>query len=188
MKNNYLTTAWLVLLLALIFGASLAGVQKALKPRIDANKLEETFSQIPKLVPEGADSSGLKQIASVSAYPVQDGSGAQVGWVVPGGGQGFADKIEVLIGLNKRATKVTGLYILSQKETPGLGNRIVEKSWREQFAGKSATEDLQVTKKEAQSAYEIEAITGATISSDSVVDIVNSTVDKFRNALKGGQQ
>jgi Na+-translocating ferredoxin:NAD+ oxidoreductase subunit G len=184
MKNNYLTTAWLVLLLALIFGASLAGVQTALKPLIDANKLAETYKQIPELVPGGSASGEPQSFGDISAYSVVDDSGQPLGWVLPTGGQGFADRIEVLIGLNRDASAVTGLYVLDQKETPGLGNKIVEDAWRSQFAGKQTSPALNLVKSDPAQANDIQAVTGATISSDSIVAIINQSVAKFRSALK----
>ena len=54
MKNSYIGQAWLVLALALCFGAALAGVESALKGRITANKLAATVEQIPSLV-QGSD-------------------------------------------------------------------------------------------------------------------------------------
>lgn len=188
MKNNYLTTAWLVLLLALLFGASLAGVQTALKDRIDANKLAETYKQMPKLVSGGEADGDLEEFGDMLAYRVKDASGQQIGWVVPSGGQGFADRIEVLVGLNRDASRIAGLYVLDQKETPGLGNKIVEQVWRDQFAGKAAQPALAVVKSEPSTENQIQAVTGATISSDSVVAIVNKTVSDFRKALKEGAE
>lgn len=185
MKNNYLTVAWLVLLLALLFGASLAGVQTMLNPRIAANKLAETHKQIPALVPGGDTAGEIKEIGGFNVYPVLDAGGRPVGWVVPTSGQGFADRIEILLGLNQDATRITGLYVLDQKETPGLGNKIVDDEWRAQFANKATKEPLVVTKSVPETDYEVQAVTGATISSDSVTDTVNSTVKKFRQALKG---
>lgn len=186
MKHNYLTTAWLVLLLALLFGASLAGVQTALKDRIDANKLAETYKQIPNLVPGGEADGALEAIGDMSAYRVKDETGQQIGWVVPSGGQGFADRIEVLLGLSRDAGEITGLYVLDQKETPGLGNKIVEDVWRKQFAGKAAQPALAVVKTAPGASNQIQAVTGATISSDSVAAIVNQTVSDFRKALQEG--
>ena len=51
MKDNYLVQAWLVVGLALCFGAALAGVDAALSEKIAANKLDETMRQIPALGP-----------------------------------------------------------------------------------------------------------------------------------------
>ena len=49
-QNNNLLQAWLVLTLALIFGISLAGVQAALGPKIEANKIKETMEKVPEVV------------------------------------------------------------------------------------------------------------------------------------------
>ncbi|MFH1185901.1 MAG: FMN-binding protein [Chloroflexota bacterium] len=183
MKGNYIGQAWLVLALALCFGAALAGVNTALKAKIDANKLADTVGQIPNLVP-GAASGKADFVGGEYVYRAFGGDGEQVGWVLPALGQGFADRIELLVGLDKDAGKVTGLYILYNQETPGLGNKITEDTWRGQFGGKPAEPALAVTKGKAQKDNEVEAITGATISSESVVGIVNQGVAKFRGALK----
>jgi electron transport complex protein RnfG len=185
MKNSYIGQAWLVLLLALCFGAGLAGVEAALKGRIQQNKLEDTLGQIPLLVP-GAAKGEQQEAGEMTVYRAVSESGGLVGWVVKAGGQGFADKIELLVGLNPGATEITGLYVLDQKETPGLGNKIVEQDWRSQFVGKSAAAGLTVTKGTA-TGNEVEAVTGATISSDSVVGIINQAVRDFR-AVKDGLQ
>ncbi len=188
--GGYITEAWLVILLALAYGAALAGVQTGLGPIIEENKKAETFSVVPQLVP-GADGGKTEAVeiegedGRVStAYKAISDSGAQQGWVLPGSGQGFADKIDLLIGLTTDASRITGIYILDQKETPGLGNYIVGESFREHFADKSTAEPLSVVKAEPARPNEIPAITGATISSESVTQIVNRTIENFEGALR----
>lgn len=178
MKNGYIRQAWLVLMLALCFGAALAGVQVALGRRIAANKEAEILSQIPVLVPTAATGSA-ETIAGETVYRALDGDGAHVGWVARAAGYGFADRIELLIGLDRSADRITGLYVLDQKETPALGNKIIEKKWRKQFAGASALQALAVVK----DGGEIVSVTGATISSRSVCDIVNAAMAKLRDSL-----
>ena len=183
MKNGYIGQAWLVILLSLCFGGVLAGVQLALQPRIEENKLAETRSQIPLLVPGAREEeSKVDTVAGQRVYRALS-SGRQIGWVIGGGGQGFADRIELLVGVDVGAEKITGLYVLEQKETPGLGNKIVEEGWRQQFVGKAAGRELVVTKGGASEDYEIDAITGATISSESVCQIVNRTLPRMRSEL-----
>ncbi len=184
MKNNYVAQGWLILLLGVLFGSSLAGVQMGLSGRIDKNKLADTMTQIPNLV-SGATTGAPEHFGDLLVYKADNQDKKQLGWVVQAAGQGFADKIEVLIGLNMDATDISGLYILSQNETPGLGNKIVDSgpnSYRSQFNGKPTAAPLTVTKnKDATPENEkIDAITGATISSESVVDIVNKAVETFK--------
>ncbi|MBU1692487.1 MAG: FMN-binding protein [Verrucomicrobia bacterium] len=183
MKNSYIGQAWLVVVLSLCFGAALAAVQTTLQPRIEQNKLADTIGQIPKLVP-GAAGGELQRVGDQVAYRAMDASGQQVGWVLAAAGQGFADRIELLIGMDAAAARITGLYVLDQKETPGLGNKIVDDAFCAKFQGRATEPVLVVTKHAPQADREIEGITGATISSESVVGIVNAAVAKFREAPK----
>ena len=179
--GNYIAQAWLVILLAVCFGAGLTGVQISLSEKIRQNKLNETFSQIPLLVP-GSDTGEEFEIDGRIVYRAMSGDN-QVGWVIPTDGQGFADKIEILIGLNNKAEKLTGLYVLDQKETPGLGNKIIEDDWRMQYVDKSTSDSLEVIKAGSPSERQIMAVTGATISSVAVTDIVNETVADLKTKL-----
>ena len=194
MKDSYLGQAWLVLSLALVFGAALAGVQAGLSDRIAANKVNETYDQIPYLLDLIDDDGNVTIEVSVRiwktaddklAYQAVDPNGAVVGWVIKGVGPGFQDRIELLIGLDPEAETITGLFVLDQKETPALGSRIKEDGFREQFVGMSAAEEVVVVRTSPRpEANEVVAISGATISSVAVGDIVNAAVEDFR-ARKG---
>ena len=222
MKVDYLKQAWLVLTLALVFGAALAGVHVGLSDRIATNKLNETFQQIPYLVGllEGdVERIGIAEAAPAdgdAVYEMQRADGTflgsfrerrtddgkvayevfdeafttnshAVGWVIKGAGQGFADKIEVLIGLGEDSDtgelKLKGLFVLDQKETPGLGDNIRSGDFRRRFVGKTAAGSLEVVKagKGGQATdNEVEGWSGATISSRAVGDIVNAAVTDFQ--------
>jgi len=182
MKDNYLVQAWLVLSLALLFGSALAGVQAGLGDKIQANKLAETLQQLPSLV-EGATGGQKMLLDGRTVYRAIDADGRQVGWVVPARGQGFADTIELLIGLDARAERITGLYVLAQKETPGLGSKITAAQFSGQFGDKMTDPALTVVKSEPRADNEIAAVTGATISSEGVTKIVNDTVAELGRKL-----
>ena len=93
----------------------------------------------------------------------------------------------MLLGLDPGGTTITGLFVLEQKETPGLGNNISTPQWRRQFNGKSTDRPLTVVKGGArgasQAGHTIDAITGATISSRSVTAIVNNIIANVRGRL-----
>lgn len=202
MKSFFQTNlgqAWLVLLLALIFGSSLAGVQAALGPRIEDNKLKETLEKVPVVIlgqtaaddlaakgepltitpnTVSIDKNGITKFYTLYRADYADGTTA--GWVAKSSGQGYADKIELLVGMDGNAQKVTGLFILDQKETPGLGNRIVEDEWRAQFSGLSTDTPFKVVKIGKGGVNEIDAISGATISSRSVTKLVNQAVSDLK--------
>ncbi len=198
--GGYIGQAWLVLAMALLFGAVLAGAHIALQPRIDENKLDETYGQVPHLVRVAIGETGRFLSADRSrtetwetpggkiAYKAFAADGRHLGWVIKAVGDGFADKIELLIGLDKRAEIITGLYVLAQKETPGLGNKIAGRKWKgkvwaDQFTGRRTDVPLEETKAVPTKANQIEAITGATISSNSVCGIVNNAVGEFRDKM-----
>ena len=205
--------SWLVLSLALVFGGTLAGVHVGLKDRIEANLRAETLSRIPELI-LGADLGeeasvtiqqdtlqvtrnaapalelwvAERQIAGHQVFEVAAGEGGErLGWVARGSGQGYADLIEILVGLDAAATQITGLYVLSQKETPGLGDAIKQRPFRDRFVGAPTRDAIEVTKVEAEAASDpsrILALTAATISSQSVSDIVNRTVADVQSEIQ----
>jgi electron transport complex protein RnfG len=117
-----------------------------------------------------------------------------VGYVIEAKGMGFADSITALVAVDPSCNWITGVYILDQKETPGLGDKIRGK-WINQFAGMECKDQLQVVKGltkpakgEAVTAASqlgaIDAISGATISSQAVTDIVNQAVEDIRLSIE----
>ncbi len=198
-RNSNLAQAWLVLVLAIFFGAALAAVQVNLSGIILENKQNETLERVPELIWGATDApkaAAQKQDVEVIPGTLSIRSGAKTktlslfkvirekelaGWVIKAGGQGYADKIDLLIGVDPGVKTLTGLFILDQKETPGLGNKITFPGWRRQFVGKSTARPLVVAKGTPGGGHTIDAITGATISSRSVTRIVNQVM----NAVKG---
>ncbi len=92
---------------------------------------------------------------------------------------GYAGPIRLLVGIDTDGA-ITGLEILSLSETPGLGSNAAEESFRERFKGASAP--LAVTRN-TPGAGEIEALSGATITTKAVVDGVNLALELFSNDL-----
>lgn len=200
-KTSSLVQAWLVLLLAVSFGISLAGVQLALGPIIETNKVNETLEKVPELVlgKELAHTMATQnQSLEITAHRVAVDKAGQAktysvyearyagelrGWVVKTKGQGYADAIELLVGLSPDLKSLTGLFVLDQKETPGLGNKIVTMDWRGQFIGAPTSSALVVVKGGAAQPGEIDAVTGATISSNSVGAMINTAIGDLRSPL-----
>jgi electron transport complex protein RnfG len=202
---KYLKDGWLILLLALVFGSGLTAVQATLGPIIAQNQKDKTYRRIPKLMlgpqategktiePEGAKVQLLEgdrpvetlrveetsEDSPVTAYRVFRGQ-ELLGYVVEGSGSGYADRITALIGLGSDLETITGVSVIQQMETPGLGDKITG-PWADQFAGKSVEPPLEVVKNGSASAenHRIDAISGATISSRAVTNIVNQTVERF---------
>ncbi len=165
-------------------------MQSALSGKIEANKRAETYAVIPDLVP-GADPENVEEIMVRGeegkeglVYKVRRTDGSHVGWVLPAAGQGFADRIELLIGLDSGVTTIRGMYVLNQKETPGLGDYITGADFRGRFRDKPADRPLAVVKGDPSAENEVRALSGATISSESVAGIVNGALADFREPLR----
>ena len=103
------------------------------------------------------------------------------------------DKIRIMIGLRTDLKTLGGIQILYSRETPGLGGKIdteevlhpVGKTFAGQFTQLEASPPIEYVKgKKPEAPNEIQAITGATISSRSVVKIINEMVAKVTGILK----
>ena len=96
-------------------------------------------------------------------------------------GKGYGGNINILVGLEDETT-VQGVTIISHLETPGLGARVTESSFRDQFAGINIA-DVALK----QDGGQIDAITGASISSRAVIDAVKATAMEKVKSLKEQQ-
>jgi electron transport complex protein RnfG len=188
--GNVVAQAWLVLVLAAGFGASLAGLEYALGPKIAENKLNETLSQVPALVPGAVSGQPDDQaVPGRRVFRAVNAEGTLLGWVVPGKGQGFADQVELIIGLDASAARLTGVFVLDQKETPGLGDNITTPEFLRRFVGMSTSVQLDAQQAPTdQHRGVVKALTGATISSDTVCSIINKTVDLVEKPLAAAAQ
>ena len=99
-------------------------------------------------------------------------------------GNGYGGPVDVLVGTDPTAEKITGVWVLSQTETPGLGNRVTEEQFREPVCRQDRRSTYRGwIKSAAPYGNAIQAITGATVSSRAVADIVNDAVAKLRAHL-----
>lgn len=118
-------------------------------------------------------------------YAGYDKGGRFVGYAIASEGPGFQDTIRVLFGYQPARDKVVGMWILESRETPGLGDKIYKDSeFVANFDDLSSKPEIVTVKKGNKSALnEVDAITGATISSKAVVRIINQGIAKWRDRL-----
>jgi electron transport complex protein RnfG len=132
-------------------------------------------------VPDGAKESDFRQ-----AYIGYDENGELVGAAVSRGESGFADVVLVIFGFEPDTGILLGKKVLESKETPGLGDKIFKDlDFVQQFFDRPQT-PLNAVKEGAGKGLpgEIDAITGATISSKVVVSIINNGVADWRPLLQ----
>jgi electron transport complex protein RnfG len=117
-------------------------------------------------------------------YVGYDEAGNPVGVAVAGGKAGFQDIIRLIFGYDPNTGEVLGMKVLESKETPGLGDKIEKDStFVSQFVRVATL--IQAVKKgrERGTDDEVIMITGATISSQAVIDIINMRVDELRDPI-----
>lgn len=96
-------------------------------------------------------------------------------------GRGLWGMIEGVIALGPDLKTIKGVRIIAQEETPGLGGRITEETFLCQFKNKKVSPGLVlVSRRKASAANEVDAITGATMTSRALVDAMNKSVADFR--------
>lgn len=96
---------------------------------------------------------------------------------------GYKGDIEIMMGVGPER-KITGIEILGHRETPGLGDKIAEKWWEDEFKGKSLEGSKIAVKKDGG---EIDQFTGATISPRAVADAVRSGLELYKKGYRDGR-
>ena len=115
----------------------------------------------------------------------KDAGGEIVGYVVNViSHEGYAGDIEISVGIASDGT-VTGIEMLSISETAGLGMKAAEADFKDQFKDKSV-QKFTYTKTGEDGDDKIDAISGATITTNAVTNAVDSALVYFQNELGGG--
>ena len=175
-ENKSLRLNWATLRLAVILFAFAAVVAIALglvnmitKDRIAAFAAEKTAASMQAVLPAGeykkVENSAADKIDLVKEVYAADDKG----WVVMVTPSGFGGEINMAVGVDKSG-KVTGVSIISMSETSGLGANAKRESFRSQYIGKSGSVALK------KQGGEIDALTGATVTSTAVTRGVNAAL------------
>ena len=173
-------------IIGIVVGGLLAKVDNWAEPKIAANQKAETEKAIFLVQPEGKTYNPVKD-AGCELYEVFNAENQPLGYSLAYTGNGFQGKIRLMIGLTPDLERITSLEILEQVETPGLGTKVTEEPYKGQYKNLVTSPKIEWVKGKAPSKpNEIQAITGATISSKSVVAIVNEGIAKVKELKKRG--
>jgi len=186
MRNLRLRMFVTLITVGIFSGGALGVMYHFTKAPIERNQEKELKEAIFRVLPEAKNYTDLTQLDDTVIYKGLDKQGNLVGYAVAGKGKGFQGEIKLMVGVDKELQELTGLEVLESSETPGLGAMIAEKSFKSQFSGLKLIQGVKigyVKNKKPEKETDIQAITGATISSKAVVDMVNDLVEKLREAL-----
>lgn len=127
-------------------------------------------------------------ITELTVYAGYDENQKLVGYALGAAGQGYADIIRILYGYDPKRQLVIGFQVLESKETPGLGDKIEkEQHFLANFKaldvgvnkdGQLQNEVITVKQGKKQNAWEIDGITGATISSRAIGKIIGASASE----------
>jgi len=179
---DYTRIVVMLVLTAALSGGILAVADQASREMIARNQQAAIEAGIRTIAPDAEE---IKEVGDVF-YKISGNGGQLLGYVVLAEGQGYAGPIKMLVGVSPDLGRVLGIEVIESTETPGLGARINEEDFQKQFRGLSSRGGVEYVKGKApQSDNQIQAITGATISSRAVVRIVNETIEDIRRKVSG---
>ena len=191
--RQFVEHSWLLIVASFCFGLLIAGTNRALSDRIERNKAMKLNRLVRGLLPDAEYfrpldaqlqiKSSRGQEEEVTVYEALSETEERVGWNFNAAGSGFQDKIELVIAVDKDFQKLKGFQVLASNETPGFGDKIKQADFQEQFKGKAAV-DLELIRSGEAKDNKILAITGATISSEAVVEIINNTLLQVKDQMQ----
>lgn len=203
-KSSFLKNCVALLVITLVAGLALSAVNEITKEPIakaeETARLEayetvfpdaelETPQDLDALLEGGQaaiDSAGLTGCTVSDILYANDANGERIGYVVAAvSPNGYGGDISVAVGIDAKTSTITGFSVLSNSETAGLGARCTEDEFVSQFAGKDAT-SIEYVKGGGAAGNQIDAISGATVTTNAVTEAVNSALAVYGNVLKEG--
>jgi len=143
---------------------------------------EKTAKAIRNIFP---DAEKIENMDDGTVFKVTNISGEFSGYAFTAKSNGYQSTIKLLAGVSPDLVKILGVEVLASQETPGLGAEITTDRFRAQFKGLSAEGPIECVRgTKPESPRQIQAITGATISSQAVVDAINKKVEILRNSKR----
>jgi len=153
----------------------LAGVNSLTKPKIIAQAQAEEEASLREVIPGGINFQAVKSGSDIIYYKVHDKEGKLIAVAFKASGKGYSSQIETMVGMTTDGEIIT-IKILNQNETPGLGSRVAGSDFTGRFS-----------KKNIHGLSQVQAITGATISSQAVIDSVKNKAEEISKFLKDGK-
>lgn len=147
----------------------------------------DRFEKIEKLEAIASEVNPNEPEVIVEAYAGYKGDEI-VGYTVKTNPKGYAGGIEMLTGFKLADKSIEGITIINQSETPGLGAKAAESNFQDQFKGKDGSQPVKVIKSGAAVDNQVDAITGATITSNAVVNGVNLSEMVFLKLIDAPQK
>ena len=160
---------------------SLSFVNSMSQQKIALNAEKRIADSIQALVP----GSTIKErsLEGEPLYELYDQSGTLQGYAFLAQGQGYQGAIRILAAVDAGLSEIKGIEIIDSVETPGLGAKINDSDFKDQFKGLDANRSIEVVKSKTAGANMIQAISSATITTRAVVTILNERLLSLKKEL-----
>lgn len=189
MREGYFYTIGFTFVISVILTTILAVTNAAYMPRINQNEeiafkgailyvLDMHPTTKSEVVSMFAESIQQFQLAGIDVYARRDENLVIHSYALPLQGSGLWGMMEGYVGVSADLQTLLGIEFTKHNETPGLGGRIDERIYKEQFRGVPLG-NLPIVHTE-----DLNAITGATSTSNAVLRIVNDTMNKVLPKLE----
>lgn len=176
--------AAILFVICVAVSAALAGTNLLTADRI-AQAAAQKAEESRMVVLPGAEAFQEKESEDGTHYIglSKEADGVVVGYVFETESKGYGGTVKVMTGISTEGS-ITGVIVLSHSETPGLGANAEKESFRAQYQQPVANlaGGIQVVKFQAPGEGEIQAMTGATITSTAVTNAVNLAIEQYQNA------
>ncbi len=190
--------------LAAVFGAAVSTVAVVTRPRVEAGERARLRAHVFSAfgVEAPADARALEALWNERIREARDeegpywvlrGPGGAAGYAFPFEGPGFWGPISGVVAVDPAGERILGISFVRHQETPGLGGRISEGWFRDQFRGKPLEvrdgRVLEFVFRPPTGEREVEAITGATQTSTRLARFLNAFLARLpgRAVFRGGR-
>lgn len=190
------STIIFAIVMGLVCSLVLTAVAKWINPKREANEKAERYSNVLAIfkipLAEGTANEDIIKAFEEKATIVGDPANPdyyRYGELIalPAAGPGLWGPIEGLIGLTPDGVTITAVSFYKQEETPGLGGEIASKDFTDRFINKKLFDDqnqpalMLVRPGTAKGDYQIDAISGATMTCDKVQELLTAASEKFKS-------
>ena len=184
MKNTIRMISVLTIV-GLISGAALSFMYKYAHPLILDNQENRTEKAIFKIFPDAKSYDKETMEKGEILFKMKNKNGSFLGYAFLAEGNGYQGTVKLMAGIAPDLETLVGIEVLESQETPGLGQEITTDEFKKQFKGLKALPEIAYVKNaKPENPNEIEAITGATVSSGAVVSILNKKIKEIRKYEK----
>ena len=170
----------ILLIITMVSAGVLGTVNDVTKVVIQEKAMEASIVFMKEIIADADDFKAVENPAITGIDSVEEAyealkGGSTIGYVVKSVTSGYGGDVTILTGISTEGT-LMGIRVASQSETPGLGSKIADAEFRTQFEGKTATE-LSLDS-------DIDALSGATVSSKAAIKGVNASIKAYNDVLK----